>query len=356
MMFYRCGHCKKLAPILDKLAESVKDMDQLRVGKLDSVFNTNVSTLYDVKMFPTLIYFKDGFHGKYEGQRTHESMILFMQKMTSPHLAYTRELVNINEIYATNQVVFMLSLPDGISTESENMWKDPFDYVARKMHVHATFFIRHIQDASVTTPQIAMMEKGRPARNFIGDVSSEAIEQFVNVYNRPFISEVDSHNFKSLNSLERVTTLAVLNTKAAITPVIIDALDGAASKLSTADNDLFVFGHIDGIKWKRFLKQYEAATTPRILMLDLSKEHYLSFPIDINASPQDLESYIHEKLLGVVSGTLSFKKFQVLPLHQRIVKKLRDYYPWSLLCFTPVLLLVISIFIVYPDEPKMKKS
>ena len=49
-----CGHCKKLAPIWDLYSEVEKDVN---VGQVDCTVETELCTQYEVKSFPTLIFF-----------------------------------------------------------------------------------------------------------------------------------------------------------------------------------------------------------------------------------------------------------------------------------------------------------
>ncbi|KAK3247929.1 disulfide-isomerase-like protein [Cymbomonas tetramitiformis] len=56
-----CGHCKKLAPIFDELAESYKENSEILFVKMDSTANDIPpphNKRFVVKGFPTL-YFKD---------------------------------------------------------------------------------------------------------------------------------------------------------------------------------------------------------------------------------------------------------------------------------------------------------
>ncbi|KAF5806276.1 putative protein disulfide-isomerase [Helianthus annuus] len=75
-----CGHCKKLGPILDKVAVSfAKDTDVV-IAKMDATANDIVHEDFEIKGYPTL-YFKSasGKLLKYSGKRTKEKIIDFIK-------------------------------------------------------------------------------------------------------------------------------------------------------------------------------------------------------------------------------------------------------------------------------------
>ncbi|KAJ0241440.1 O-methyltransferase domain-containing protein [Hirschfeldia incana] len=76
-----CGHCQKLAPILDEVALAFQNDPSVIVAKLDATANDIPSDTFDVKGFPT-IYFRsaDGKVVVYEGSRTKEDFINFIEK------------------------------------------------------------------------------------------------------------------------------------------------------------------------------------------------------------------------------------------------------------------------------------
>lgn len=76
-----CGHCKKLAPILDEVAVSFENDASVMIAKFDGSNNDIPSDEFEVQGYPTL-YFRSS-SGKvvpYEGNRTKEDIIEFIQK------------------------------------------------------------------------------------------------------------------------------------------------------------------------------------------------------------------------------------------------------------------------------------
>ena len=51
---FRCGHCKKLTPVLEDLAQTLKDED-VDIVKLDATAN-DVPSNFEVRGFPTLYW------------------------------------------------------------------------------------------------------------------------------------------------------------------------------------------------------------------------------------------------------------------------------------------------------------
>ncbi|KAK9266218.1 hypothetical protein L1049_012422 [Liquidambar formosana] len=76
-----CGHCKKLAPILDEVAISFENDADVIIAKMDATANDFPNEIFDVQGFPTL-YFKSASGNllQYEGDRTKEEIIAFIQK------------------------------------------------------------------------------------------------------------------------------------------------------------------------------------------------------------------------------------------------------------------------------------
>lgn len=65
-----CGHCKKLTPEYSAAAEAVKDVENLRIAKVDATEAKELANTYGIRGFPTLKFFKSGNPTDYAGQRT----------------------------------------------------------------------------------------------------------------------------------------------------------------------------------------------------------------------------------------------------------------------------------------------
>jgi len=53
-----CGPCRMLAPTIDKIANEYQG--KVKVGKIDTDVNRDVSIKYNISAIPTVILFKDG--------------------------------------------------------------------------------------------------------------------------------------------------------------------------------------------------------------------------------------------------------------------------------------------------------
>lgn len=76
-----CGHCKKLKPDWEKLAKTstVKDT---KIGKVDCTANKMTCDKYEVKGYPTLLYFRNGeLLETYTGSKTVDSLKEYLRTM-----------------------------------------------------------------------------------------------------------------------------------------------------------------------------------------------------------------------------------------------------------------------------------
>ena len=73
VMFYApwCGHCKHLKPIFDEAASKARTYG-MRMGKMDATASEVVAARYEVKGYPTLLYYRDNEPHKYKAGRSAE--------------------------------------------------------------------------------------------------------------------------------------------------------------------------------------------------------------------------------------------------------------------------------------------
>ena len=72
-----CGHCKKLAPTWDEYSNS---QTNVYVGKVDCTVEKAVCAKYEIKGYPTLLYFpaEDTTYYKFSGARNIEGFNAFL--------------------------------------------------------------------------------------------------------------------------------------------------------------------------------------------------------------------------------------------------------------------------------------
>ncbi|KAG6590912.1 protein disulfide-isomerase domain [Phytophthora cinnamomi] len=70
-----CGHCKKLAPIYEKVADELKG--EVNVAKVDVTENSELGKRFGIRGFPTVLHFSHGKSYKFAGKRTLEDLAAF---------------------------------------------------------------------------------------------------------------------------------------------------------------------------------------------------------------------------------------------------------------------------------------
>ncbi|CAK4083638.1 unnamed protein product [Aphanomyces euteiches] len=68
-----CGHCKNLAPIFEEVADELKGT--LNVAKVDVTTNTQLGERFEIKGFPTILFFHKGSMYEYDSTRTKEALV-----------------------------------------------------------------------------------------------------------------------------------------------------------------------------------------------------------------------------------------------------------------------------------------
>jgi len=78
-----CGHCKKLEPVYNQLAETLKDTENLVIAKMDAVANDSPHPKYQARGFPTILFAPAGNKENpipYSGERNEKAFIDFLKQ------------------------------------------------------------------------------------------------------------------------------------------------------------------------------------------------------------------------------------------------------------------------------------
>lgn len=282
-------------------------------------------------------------------------MIPPFSNSAGPAVTMLPDVGSVSTLYASSPVIFLFTYEGGDFPAS-------FAKVAKQMQAEATFAAVQTVTGG-TGPSLAKLESGKKVRYMVPapnpaaaaeSLAVKAIEEFVKDHNRPLLSALDSHNFKLLGSLNRMMVIAIVDyMDAAASQRLIRELEATASAMALDEADRFVFGHLDGVQWKLFAKQYDASVNS-LLLLDLGKDIYHT---TIGTTATELTSAsIAALLASVAAGSVTMKKVPTKGFFTDMQKKLADYYPYSLLCLVPVVLVLLSFFIQYPDDTKKSKK
>lgn len=89
-----CGHCKKLVPIYDELAEKLKGESEITIAKMDATAN-DVPSLFNVRGFPTIFFVPKGDKKnpkQYNGGREVADFLTYLAKESTNTLkGYDRD-------------------------------------------------------------------------------------------------------------------------------------------------------------------------------------------------------------------------------------------------------------------------
>jgi thiol-disulfide isomerase/thioredoxin len=97
-----CGHCKRLAPVLEDIAERPEATGAFKIGKVDCTTEKNVCSKYGVNGFPTLKVFYSGKVWEYRGARTNVAIEALLARMQRPAVRDVTTVEELNELLAAN--------------------------------------------------------------------------------------------------------------------------------------------------------------------------------------------------------------------------------------------------------------
>lgn len=375
-----CGHCKRLNPILDGISSeaAVKGMN---IGKVDTTVEKKLADRFNIKGYPTLMFRVDsaGDWQTYDGVRKGPELLAFADRMLGDPLPTVTTQSDLAALEAHaggiggTGVAFIFG-PGGGSQG----WLAAAAKVARSVHDKASCGMvapgvslswtgteANPKPLPLNRPFLAHIESGENLRFYPGPLPLEDDEDFISrtdamrawilENNQPLVNELVASNFRKLGKKGKLLVVAVVNPANASTPAYLAGLRRVARVITAEDatsatgsiGDRFIYGHLDGIKWADFVKQFNifnSASLPRLVVLDAPSEiFYEDSSVD---EVDEIETFLHEVWEGKVPAQREGIKGSLTRLTQKV--KSMGFTFW--LGFAALVLCIFGACFIGPSD------
>jgi len=360
-----CGHCKALAPILDKVAPFMKG--KMAFGKIDcTVEKALCKEKFQVKGYPTLKIYRDGAFFDYPGERHADAIITFGEKMSENPVQVVEDLDHaIDKIakHSKDKIVFVAYDPDApndhtlettlLSTQRLQV----FSQVARIQQAFASFgyipsnigLTKLSQFGVENKAFLAKIERGADPVLYQGEMTSPNFLDFVKANNHALVTELGGHNFRQMGQLGKLLAIAVVNPDDAVkSNKFVDEIKSYAKAASHAILDKYLFCTMDGKKFEKFLTQFKImkANLPEIFVLQYEGKEFW----------QDSSVFtVDEFIKSIENGEITKQKAeepQTKNPFMQVWGMFTDFMPYSALLMATVFLITYIAFL--PEEKWQK--
>ncbi|KAG6519425.1 protein disulfide isomerase-like 1-4 [Zingiber officinale] len=115
-----CGHCKSLAPEYAAAATALRDEDVV-LAKVDATEENELAQRFEVQGFPTVIFFIDGVHKEYTGQRNKDAIITWIKKKIGPGVLNITTVEEAEKILTSENKLVLGFIDTLVGAESEEL-------------------------------------------------------------------------------------------------------------------------------------------------------------------------------------------------------------------------------------------
>ena len=322
-----CGHCKRLAPVLDEVAQETPDT-VARFAKVDCEaqkgLSDNLCTRFGVRGFPVLKALNEGMEWTYAGPRTKEGLLSLVERMRGPPIREVDSVGALDAVLASanEPVVFF-----GGRLGGEPQSYESFAQVAR-MRQHEDSFASSKEAKALAAaagatgakpPFVARLERGEAPRLLSSELATDvdAIREFVERERLPTFSAIDYTNFHLLANAGKplimlVTTPAVPNAaKVSVADSEVAGSPAAALRALSRDpalRPMLAFGLLDADENNEHISttyNVSAADAPRIIALQ-KPSGYRQFAVS-TAEEATEPAAMRAFLERIVAGKVNFE-------------------------------------------------
>lgn len=318
VMFYApwCAHCKKLEPVWAHVAQALFNTN-IRVGRVDCTRFTAVAQAFKVNAYPTILFIKGPYDYAYNGDRTKDELIHFVNRLSGPPVQQVTRPDSIDILKSNNPIFFTyVGKQDGI------LW-DVFYSAAEVYQPHSYFYATSVEIAKrhfdIDTVPAALVYKERSHYYFPYSDNFDLLEpahlneslfRWINEERFPTFPKITRSNIHHVLQTKKYLVLAVveenkLSEIAAHEQEFRDMVEIFVHKNKHKYHNRFQFGWVGTPDLAHSIAMDKLAT-PHLIVLNAStNEHHIPEDDPLQLTPEAIELFldsIHNQTAPVFGG------------------------------------------------------
>ncbi|XP_064989881.1 protein disulfide isomerase-like 1-4 [Musa acuminata AAA Group] len=295
-----CGHCQALAPEYAAAATALRG-DDVVLAKVDATEENELAQRFEVQGFPTVLFFVDGVHRDYPGQRSRDAIVTWIKKKIGPGVENITTVDEAEKILTSESKVVLGFLDSLVGDDSQEL------SAASKLEDGVNFYqtvnpdvakLFHI-DPSAKRPAVVLLKKeAEKISYFDGQFSKSAIVDFVFANKLPLVTPFTRESAPEIfeNPIKKQLLLfAVSNDTRKVMPAFQEAAKFFKGKL------IFVYVEMDNEDVGKPVSDYFGVTgdDPQVLAYtgnEDAKKFILEGEVTLDAVKKFAEGFLEDTL------------------------------------------------------------
>ncbi|CAL9078691.1 unnamed protein product [Musa textilis] len=293
-----CRHCKALAPEYAAAATALRGEDVV-LAKVDATKANVLAQKYDLQGYPTVLFFSDGVHKDYPGQRNRDAIVAWIKKKIGLGVQTITTAEEAEKILTSESRLVLGFLDSLVGADSQELsaaskLEDNIDFyqtvnpdVARLLHI----------DANAKRPSLVLLKEEEDKISYYdGQFSKAAIVDFVIANKLPLVTVLSKETGQDLfdNPVKRQLLLfAMSNDAKIIMPAFQEAAKLFKGKL------IFVYVAMDNEDIGTLILDYFGVTEdgPKVLAYT-GHEDAKKFILDGEVTLDNIKKFAEDFLEG----------------------------------------------------------
>jgi len=353
-----CGHCKKLAPVYEQVAEHLfktrkstfGEQEVVSVAKVNCDDFSGICSKAGVNGYPTIKYYVDGVAKAYRGGRKFQDFIDYIDKMTkSPVKKISAS--DLGKIKTDPAVSFILVKGSEDSSDVDEIFRKTAQVM---LDFNSPNFLvledskAFVKETGYEVPKAAIFAlQSGDVLAYTGNTDVDHVLAWGKLNQLPYVTQLNEYTFDTLTTQDCKLVVGVADPSNPATALFAESMKVAAKR-----NKDFVFSIIDGVQFAKWLANYgvESQHFPALFVLDMpNDEHYYDVEMkftDVYQIEKFLENIRTRKHQPQVTSYFVYYSNKISKFFLVVQNTITEHKSASVAAFGALVLLLVFICLI----------